>query len=38
VIRATHAHQKPQAFTAQWSLPVPREGATTLNYRIRVRF
>jgi hypothetical protein len=38
VIRATHPHQKPQAFTAQWSLPVPREGSTTLTYRIRVRF
>ena len=38
VIRATHPHQKPQAFTAQWSLAVPREGSTTLNYRIRVRF
>jgi hypothetical protein len=38
VIRATHPHQKPQAFTAQWSLAVPREGSTTLTYRIRVRF
>jgi hypothetical protein len=38
MIRATHSHQKPQAFTAQWSLPVPREGSTTLTYRIRVRF
>ena len=38
VLRATHPHEKVQAFTARWSLAVPREGATTLGYRIRVRF
>jgi hypothetical protein len=38
VLRATHPHEKVQAFTARWSLAVPGEGATTLGYRIRVRF
>jgi hypothetical protein len=38
VLRATHPHEKVQAFTARWSLAVPREAATTLGYRIRVRF
>ena len=38
VLRASQPHQKLQAFTARWSLAVPKEGATTLGYRIRVRF
>jgi hypothetical protein len=38
VLRATHPHEKLQAFTARWKLPVPKEGATTLGYRTRVRF
>jgi hypothetical protein len=38
VLRASHPHTKPQAFTARFSLAVPKEGATTLAYRIRVRF
>ncbi len=38
ILRATHPHQKVQAFTARWSLPVPKEGAATLGYRTRVRF
>jgi hypothetical protein len=38
IVRASHPHTKPQAFTARWSLSVPKEGATTLAYRIRVRF
>jgi hypothetical protein len=38
VLRATHPHEKLQAFTARWKIPVPKEGAATLGYRIRVRF
>jgi len=38
VIRASHPHEKIQAFTAQWKIPVPKEGETKLSYRIRVRF
>jgi hypothetical protein len=38
VLRATHPHEKLQAFTARWKIPVPKEGATTLGYRTRVRF
>ena len=37
VLRATHPHEKLQAFTARWNIPVPKEGATTLGYRTRVR-
>jgi hypothetical protein len=38
VLRASHPHRKLQAFTAGFSLAVPREGTSTLAYRIRVRF
>ena len=38
VLRATLPHEKLQAFTARWKIPVPKEGAATLGYRIRVRF
>jgi hypothetical protein len=38
VLRATHPHEKVQAFTARWKIPVPKDGAATLGYRTRVRF
>ena len=38
MIRATHPHEKVQAFTAKWSLPVPKDGETKLTYRVRVRW
>jgi len=38
VIRASHPHEKIQAFTAQWKIPVPKDGEAKLTYRIRVRF
>jgi hypothetical protein len=38
ILRSTHPHEKLQAFTARWKIPVPKEGATTLGYRARVRF
>src|SRR6266571_4484636 len=38
VLRASHLHEKIQAFTAQWKIPVPKDGETKLTYRIRVRF
>jgi hypothetical protein len=38
VLRATYPHEKLEAFTARWRIPVPKEGAATLGYRTRVRF
>jgi len=38
VLRASHPHEKIQAFRAQWKIPVPQDGETKLTYRIRVRF
>ena len=38
MLKATHQHEKMQAFTARFNVPAPRDGATTLGYRVRVRF
>ena len=38
ILRSTQPHEKLEAFTARWSIPVPKEGAATLGYRTRVRF
>ena len=38
MLKATHPHEKLQAFTARWNISVPKEGAATLGYRTRVRF
>jgi len=38
VLRASHPYEKIQAFTAQWKIPVAKDGETKLTYRIRVRF
>ena len=38
VLRASHPHEKIQAFTAQWKIPVAKDGENKLSYRIRVRF
>ena len=38
ILRSTQPHEKLEAFTARWKIPVPKEGAATLGYRTRVRF
>ena len=38
VIKASNPHEKPQAFTALWKIPVPKDGSTKLSYRLRVRW
>src|SRR5574342_561258 len=38
VIRASRPHEKIQAFTARWKIPVPKEGEAKLSYRVRVRW
>jgi hypothetical protein len=38
ILRSTQPHEKLEAFTARWKVPVPKEGAATLGYRTRVRF
>jgi hypothetical protein len=38
MVRSSHPHDKPQAHTARFTLSVPKDGATTLAYRVRVRF
>jgi hypothetical protein len=38
VVSSTHAWEKPEAHTLKFELPVPKEGATKLTYRVRLRF
>jgi hypothetical protein len=38
ILRSTQPHEKLEALTARWKIPVPKEGAATLGYRTRVRF
>jgi hypothetical protein len=38
VLRASHPYEKLQAFTARFKVAVPRDGASTLGYRVRLRF
>jgi len=38
VLRSTLPHEKVDAFTLRFRVPVPKDGETKLNYRVRVRF
>ena len=38
VLTSTHTYEKIQAHTLKYQIPVPKEGATKLTYRVRVRF
>jgi hypothetical protein len=38
VLTATHSWEKPEAHTLNFSVPVAKEGASKLVYRVRVRF
>ena len=38
VLHATHKAEKPEAHTLSFEVPVPREGATKLTYRVRIRY
>jgi hypothetical protein len=38
VLHATHAHEKVEAHTLRFRIPVPREGSAKLVYRVRLRF
>lgn len=38
ILEESHKHEKPVAHLAQWQIPVPAEGKTTLTYKIRVSF
>jgi hypothetical protein len=38
VLSSSHAYEKLQAHTLKYQIPVPREGATKLAYRVRIRF
>lgn len=38
MLRSTHEARKTAAFAAQFSVPVPADGASTLTYRVRVTY
>jgi len=38
VLTSTHAWEKPEAHTLRFTIPVAREGASKLVYRVRLRF
>ncbi len=38
VLRSTLPHEKVEAFTMRFRVPVPKNGEAKLNYRVRVRF
>ena len=38
VMTATHAWEKPEAHTLKFQVPVPKEGAAKVVYRVRLRF
>jgi hypothetical protein len=38
VLRSTHPHEKVEAHTLRYQIPVPKEGSAKLAYRVRVRF
>jgi hypothetical protein len=38
VLHATHKFEKPEAHTLTFEVPVPKEGAAKLTYRVRVRY
>jgi hypothetical protein len=38
ILEESHPHEKTAAFQAEWKLPIPAEGATTLKYKVRVQF
>jgi hypothetical protein len=37
VLNSTHAFEKPESHTLRFSIPVPREGAAKVVYRVRIR-
>ena len=38
VLNATHTYEKPEAHTLTFEIPVPKEGAAKLTYRVRIRY
>jgi hypothetical protein len=38
VVRETQAHEKIEAHTLRYQVPVPQEGSAKVTYRVRLRF
>ena len=37
VLHATHKHEKPEAHTLKFDVPVPKDGSAKITYRVRIR-
>jgi hypothetical protein len=38
ILTSTHPYEKVESHTLKYEIPVPAEGATTLGYRVRIRY
>jgi hypothetical protein len=38
MLNSYHDYKKTEAFTAEFSIPVPKDEETKLTYRVRMRF
>jgi hypothetical protein len=38
MVRSTHAHEKVEAHTLRFTVPLPKDGAAKIAYRVRLRF
>ena len=38
VVSSSHTYEKIQAHTLKYQIPVPKEGAAKLTYRVRIRY
>ena len=38
VLSSSHAYEKIEAHTLKYQIPVPKDGATKVAYRVRIRF
>ena len=38
IVEESHAHNKASAYLAEWRVPVPAEGKTTLTYKVKITY
>jgi hypothetical protein len=38
IVESSHEYKKTEAFTAVFSIPVPKDGETTVTYRVRMKY
>lgn len=38
MVESSHEYKKTEAFTAEFSVPVPKDGETKVTYRVRMKY